>query len=209
MGKIQYKKKMDSITAKATTEHVAFCFDVLEKYLETPKGFKTPPLPATIADIKVPLFVTWYTVQRGERNLRGCIGTFEPESLSKNLGRYTLISALEDDRFSPISKRELPSLECEVNLLVNFEQGRDAFDWEVGKHGIQISFNENNEVYDATYLPHVASEQRWDHEKTLRSLIRKAGYRGSPDVVLPKLSLTRYQSSESKLTYGEYKRLRQ
>jgi len=35
--------------------------------------------------------------------LRGCIGTFSPESLTKILGKYALISALQDDRFEPVS----------------------------------------------------------------------------------------------------------
>jgi hypothetical protein len=40
-----------------------------------------------------PLFVTWNTVSaRGEKRLRGCIGTFEPLDLEEGLGSYALTS---------------------------------------------------------------------------------------------------------------------
>lgn len=40
-----------------------------------------------------PLFVTWNTVsKRGSKNLRGCIGTFEPHELDEGLRSYALTS---------------------------------------------------------------------------------------------------------------------
>jgi len=62
------------------------------------------------------------------------------------LSRYAYISAFEDDRFDPISKKELPYLSCAVSLLTNFEQGKNAYDWEVGIHGITIEFQESNHL---------------------------------------------------------------
>ena len=42
---------------------------------------------------KYPLFVTWDTIDsRGRKSLRGCIGTFQAEELSKGLQKYSLIS---------------------------------------------------------------------------------------------------------------------
>lgn len=40
-----------------------------------------------------------------------------------------------------------------VSLLVDFEEGKDALDWEVGKHGIIIKANYKGEYYSATFLP--------------------------------------------------------
>lgn len=100
----------------------AFCFEVLESKLNNQK-------PQTLAEqfqhIVSPIFVTWLY----ENELRGCIGTFSPSPLSKILGKYALISALQDDRFDPISIKELPKLTACVSLLVNFKSDRDAFDW--------------------------------------------------------------------------------
>jgi uncharacterized protein (TIGR00296 family) len=89
--------------------------------------------------------VTWHTT--GDE-LRGCIGTFTSEPLSKNLSQYALISALQDSRFPPITSQELSSLSVAVSLLVNFD--KDALhplDWQVGKHGIIISFKHKGIPY--------------------------------------------------------------
>lgn len=59
----------------------------------------------------------------------------------------------------------------------------------------------NGEEYGATFLPEVAPEQGWDHEKTLKSLIRKAGYHGNYKEVLDKIVVTTYESTRFKITY--------
>ncbi|TVY31879.1 Uncharacterized protein LSUB1_G008520, partial [Lachnellula subtilissima] len=93
-----------------------------------------------------PLFVTWNTISptSHSRHLRGCIGTFETQPLSTGLSSYALHSALQDHRFSPITKGELPSLEVSVTLLTDFETCKGAMDWELGVHGIRISFYAKN-----------------------------------------------------------------
>ena len=84
-----------------------------------------------MADNKYPLFVTWTTGQEDE--LRGCIGTFSSDSkLSKILGRYALISSLEDDRFEPVTLNELPNLKVGLSLLINFQSIEDPLSWNVG-----------------------------------------------------------------------------
>jgi len=102
-------------------------------------------------------------------------GTFASKPLNGLLKKYALTSALNDSRFDPIDLKEMSSLNCSVSLLVEFEKGKDAMDWEVGKHGIEIFFEEGNEEYSATFLPEVAAEEKWSREETLRHLIRKAG----------------------------------
>lgn len=81
---------------EATKDHCKFCFETLEAKL---KKQKLPEFPKGMVDHKVPIFVTWML----DGELRGCIGTFEHSNLSKVLSQYALISALEDDRFDPIS----------------------------------------------------------------------------------------------------------
>ncbi|CZT20169.1 related to ammecr1 protein [Ramularia collo-cygni] len=128
-----------------------------------------------------PLFVTWNTVTRsGQKNLRGCIGTFEAQELEYGLRSYALTSALEDVRFSPIPSSLIPSLSVHVTLLTNFSTpSKEPLDWTLGKHGIRISFNHKGRRYGATYLPDVAPEQGWTKEETLISLMRKGGWNGS------------------------------
>lgn len=176
----------------ATQQMCMYCFDVLLSKLDPNHIPKLTP-PKEWLNQKYPLFVTWKKSGR----LRGCIGTFEADNLKKNLRNYSLQSALNDSRFSPIKLNEVPLLTCEVNLLIDFEQVGSLYDWKIGTHGIIIKYG----GYQATYLPSVAVEQGWSKKQTLESLARKSGYSGPID----NFKLTRYKSSKASLTYEQYK----
>ena len=173
-----------------------YTFDTLISYLtkkEIPNCF-----PNSFKNKKFPLFVTWTTGK--QKNLRGCIGTFASNDLEKNLKKFALTAALQDDRFPPISEKEIKNLNCGISLLVNFEKAKDCWDWEIGKHGIDIQF----EYYSATFLPEVPVEHNMDKRTTLENLIEKAGYYGSLEEVEKKIKMTRYQSIKLFMTYDEY-----
>jgi len=158
-----------------------------------------------------PLFVTWNTVSRnGSRSLRGCIGTFEAQDLDDGLRSYALTSAFDDTRFLPITLRELPSLECGVTLLTNFESAADPMDWELGKHGLRISFTYHSRRYGSTYLPDVAREQGWTKEETVISLMRKAGWSGRKEDwrKVADLNVTRYQGHQIRVEHREWREWR-
>lgn len=53
----------------------------------------------------------------------------------------------------------MPYLNVAVSFLVNFEEASGPLDWVVGKHGIIINFLDE---YEATFLPEVAAEEKWD-----------------------------------------------
>ncbi|QDZ20700.1 hypothetical protein A3770_04p32180 [Chloropicon primus] len=200
-----------AIDNEATREHVVYCWDVLVNHYAGKQG-PEPPFENAFC----PLFVTWKKRRSldstEEPLLRGCIGTLDAKDLHSNLGKYTLISALQDRRFNPIAARELEYLDCTVSLLTNFEKGLQWDDWEVGTHGMIIEFEDPNNPagysYSATYLPEVAHEQGWTREECIDSLISKAGYTKNPTNVRlnPKnpLRLTRYQSSLCTVSYQEY-----
>lgn len=155
-----------------------------------------------------PLFVTWNTVspRSGHTSLRGCIGTFEAQELEEGLASYAITSAMHDMRFDPVDKSELPSLEVAVTLLTDFEDCDDPMDWELGTHGLRISFTDRGRRYGSTYLPDVATEQGWTKEETLVSLMRKAGWMGKKDKWqdVP-LRVVRYQGKKKTLQYKDYK----
>jgi len=197
----------DKTQITATPHHCIYCFDVLisaAKHHPTPlKDY--PPLPSSIPDTETPVFVSWH---KNGHELRGCIGTFAKDSLSESLPEYTMKSAFEDKRFKPISEKEISSLSCSVSLLTNFEKAKDALDWEIGKHGIIIELEEDDEYYRATYLPDVPKPRGWTKEETLKHLLKKAGYGGKLKDVMDKLSLERYESSKCEITYQEYSDLK-
>ena len=115
-----------------------FVFDVLISKL-TKKKIQTD-FPEVFKNEKFPVFVTWTTGKN--KDLRGCIGTFHSDDLEKNLKNFALSAAFEDSRFPPINEKEIPTLNCGISLLINFEDAKNCYDWEVGKHGIQIFFEE-------------------------------------------------------------------
>ncbi len=129
----------------STIEHCAYCFDSLLESLTN----SIPPPAINLSSSSVvsfPLFVTWKKKSRStldhlsDWSLRGCIGTFTSKELSHGLKEFSLISALQDSRFSPIKSNEICLLKVEVSLLINFEQGEHYLDWSLGDHGIQIEF---------------------------------------------------------------------
>ncbi|ANB11219.1 hypothetical protein AWJ20_4021 [Sugiyamaella lignohabitans] len=185
--------------------YAVYAFDVLVAHLE---GRAPVTLAQCLAAVpgsppltgKSPLFVTWNTIAKdGDASLRGCIGTFQEEELESGVASYSLTAALEDPRFRPIQKRELPHLECGVTILKNFESAANPMDWEIGVHGIKGVFTHRGRRTSATFLPDVAVEQGWDKETTLVYLADKAN--AHPDSTI---SLTRYQGEKSAIRYEEY-----
>ena len=177
-----------------------FSFDVILSFFDKKEEIK-PNFPEKFKKYSYPLFVTWSKGE--EHHLRGCIGTFNSDNLEKNLATYSLFAAFKDSRFEPMKLEEVKDLNCGISLLVNFENVDNIYDWEIGKHGIQIEF-ESDRYYRGTYLPEVAKEQEWDHKKTLKSLVRKAGYYGNFDDVEKLIKLKRYMSIKINMTYQEY-----
>lgn len=117
----------------------------------------------------------------------------------------TVHSALHDTRFRPISTSELPTLECGITLLTDFETAASPLEWEVGTHGVRIAFLHKGRRYSATYLPSVAEEQGWSREETLTSLIRKAGCDGVRWDEAESLRVTRYQGRVTHVGYEEWR----
>ncbi|UKJ89551.2 hypothetical protein MACJ_002802 [Theileria orientalis] len=198
---------LDSFVDDVDDTLCAVCFDTLEEELNNEKSEPRPCLTKlTSKNVKCPLFVTWNFKDGDDEELRGCIGTLEPTSLS-NLKRYAHMSAFQDSRFSPISAPELEKLVCKLSLLHSYELCKNYLDWEVGKHGVLLEFEVNGQGYSATYLPEVALEHNMTKEVAIEQLIRKSGYRGRvTDSLLSSLQVTRYQSKKVKMDYGEYKK---
>ena len=108
----------------AHIDHAHFCFDVLHSRLHS----TTPHLPR-FENHQYPLFVTYSSGP--EKELRGCIGNFEPLFLHEGLKEYALVAALRDRRFQPVRVEELGGLSCGVSLLVEFERNLKYLDWTV------------------------------------------------------------------------------
>ncbi|CAO4365220.1 unnamed protein product [Caenorhabditis nigoni] len=184
----------------ANIEMAVYCFDVIYAQLNRQKD---PAVPREIPDVKLPLFVTW---KKGvHHDLRGCIGTFSDLRLGEGLNEYAKTSAFHDSRFKPITKEEVPSLQCGVSLLINFENIHNYRDWTIGRHGVRMNFNDGRRTRSAVFLPEVASEQGWNHVETIDHLIRKSGYNDYiTEELRQSLRIVRFQSSKIVLDYKDY-----
>lgn len=114
--------------------------------------------------------------------MRGCIGTFETIPLYEGLKKFSLKSAFEDGRFSPIKENEIDSLQISINIILNKERvtDDDHKDWEIGLHGLELIYAGR---YSSTFLPQVIKDEMWTKEETLKQLFIKAGL---PSRTIPK-----------------------
>lgn len=82
--------------------------------------------------------------------------------------------------------------------------------WEIGKHGLRISFTYHSRRYGATYLPDVARDQGWTKEETLVSLMRKAGWNGRRDDwrKVGDLNVVTYQGLKVSIHYRQWREWR-
>lgn len=81
------------------------------------------------------------TLRRSDGSLRGCIGSLEPQagSLSEEVSRCAVLSALEDSRFAAVSAEELGELEIEVSVLGSLEAVADELGLDPSRYGVVVS----------------------------------------------------------------------
>jgi AmmeMemoRadiSam system protein A len=110
-------------------------------------------------------------------NLRGCIGTIEPEQpLLDGVEANALNAAFRDPRFAPLEVKELTTTDIEISVLtvprkLAFKDSEDLkAQLKPGVHGVILSKGWQR----ATFLPQVW-EQLPDKEMFLKHLCQKAG----------------------------------
>jgi AmmeMemoRadiSam system protein B/AmmeMemoRadiSam system protein A len=106
-------------------------------------------------------FVTLHT---SEGKLRGCIGRFQPDApLYQVVKDMTISSALNDYRFSPVTKDEVPEVDIEISVLTPLKEIHSVEEIELGRHGIYMV----KEGRSGTFLPQVAKSTNWTKEEFL------------------------------------------
>jgi uncharacterized protein (TIGR00296 family) len=148
------------------------------EYLKTRKRV---PVPESIPEkLEQPcgVFVTINSVEKGEKELRGCIGLPYPtEPLAQAVIQSAVSSATEDPRFYPLSPSELDKVVFEVSVLTPPEriQAKKVKEYpsriKVGKDGLIVERG----IYKGLLLPQVPVEWNWDEEEFLCQCCVKAG----------------------------------
>jgi len=74
------------------------------------------------------------------RNLRGCIGTFEPAepNVAREIIRNAISSACQDPRFHAVTEDELPELEYTVDLLSVPEKISNIEELDPRRYGVIV-----------------------------------------------------------------------
>ena len=105
-------------------------------------------------------------------DLRGCIGQLYPDrELYKIVQHCVLSAALEDSRFIPVRREELPVLNIEISVLAPFHRIKDIEEIQIGRHGIYVV----QDRFKGLLLPQVATDYGWDKRTFLEQTCRKAG----------------------------------
>jgi AmmeMemoRadiSam system protein A len=89
----------------------------VETFVSERRIVEPPPLlPSSMLAQRSACFVSIKTI---ERELRGCIGTIEPDknTLAEEIIANAVNAATRDPRFQPVSPTELPSLRYSVDVL--------------------------------------------------------------------------------------------
>lgn len=160
---------------KLTQENLQWCLELAKKvfifYIENNEILEVPieEIPSRLLEHQA-CFVTY----KKQEQLRGCIGSIFPTCpLYQEITRQAIHAAVEDPRFPPISKSELPEISIEVTILSPPFAIKTPREFVVGEHGIIL----RKDGHSAVFLPQVAEEQGWGMEETLTHLSLKAGLR--------------------------------
>jgi hypothetical protein len=140
------------------------------------KGEKPPQFNFADADLqkKFGVFVT--LKNKGDGELRGCIGRFEGTTeIYKLVSEVTVDSATRDSRFfgCRIKESELDNIKIEISLLSPLTPVNGLDEIVLGKHGVYAVFGGG--AGRATFLPQVATETGWSLEEFMEELSQKAG----------------------------------
>jgi len=104
--------------------------------------------------------------------LRGCIGYVSPlKPLYLTVRDVAMMAALRDQRFRPVTARELGDIEYEISVLSPLRRVRDIQEIRIGQHGLLI----HGGGHGGLLLPQVASDEKWDRTTFLEQVCYKAG----------------------------------
>ncbi len=152
--------------------------EAVEHYLRSKRILKVPNGAPKKLTEPSGVFVTINNVERGVKELRGCIGhPYPTEPLLKALIDSAVSSAVRDPRFRPLSLKELGHVVFEVSVLtppelIEVEKPVEyASKIKVGRDGLVVERG----YYKGLLLPQVPVEWGWDAEEFLGHCCLKAG----------------------------------
>ena len=145
--------------------------EIARASIEAAVSGKRAPEPAGISKKLKEPYGIFVTINK-HGNLRGCIGRIiGDQPLYLSCQQMARAAALEDPRFSPVTKEELPDLEIEISILTPLQKIDKKDDIVIGRDGLLI----RKGMYSGLLLPQVASEYGWTVDEFLAQTCYKAG----------------------------------
>jgi len=128
---------------------------------------ETPPSLADWSEIRS----AFVTIRGPGGRLRGCMGECPARrALPECVRRVAVRAALDDPRFEPLSREELPDVRFEISVLTDLRPIA-ATEVEVGRHGLLVTSPRGAGLL----LPQVPVAFGWDRGQFLAALCDKAG----------------------------------
>ncbi len=170
-GAVEFiKGQPPALTGEDKAALLKLARDTLREYLATHNKPQFEPASPAIQQPRA----TFVTLRhRLTHELRGCRGeVFARYPLWESVQRVSLLSALDDPRFPPLSAGELPDMHLEISVLTPLRLARSPEEIVVGRHGVMIRAGARGGLF----LPQVPVEQGWDRDEYLSTLCwMKAG----------------------------------
>jgi len=159
---------LSELTPKQQSRLLSLAREAVREYTETGKLAEVRETdPALLRPAAS--FVT--LTEGGE--LRGCIGSLEPDApLYRAVREKAVAACSQDPRFPPVAFRELGSLTLEISVLSPLRKVKSANEIQLGTHGVVVSEG----LHRGVFLPQVAGETGWSRDEFLSHLcVEKAG----------------------------------
>ena len=146
-----YKMFYDFMNTRYTSNwylndaYVNLAKEAVEVYLTTGKTIEVPKdLPKEMYEkCQNGVFISIHN----KGVLRGCQGTSFPTlTIAEEIIKFSIITATQDKRYTPVTKSELKNLTYEVNVLGTFEKVKDKSELDVKKYGIVVKKGSNRGI---------------------------------------------------------------
>jgi hypothetical protein len=132
---------------------------------------------------------TFVSIHLRSGDLRGCIGTFEPQM--SNVAEETIVNAISsataDPRFRPITPGELADLEYSVDVLTQPEPVADKSELDAKKYGVIVESGWRRGLL----LPDLEGVESVEHQIDICR--QKGGISGHEPVKLYRFQVKRYK----------------
>jgi len=164
----------------------------IETYFKTGKVMDIPDgLPKEMYQRKAGVFVTLWKRENGQKQLRGCIGTYLPTkpNIAQEIIENSLSAALRDPRFVPLTKDELNLVSIEISILSPPKRIKSLDELDPKKYGIIVSTADGRK---GLLLPDV--EDVDEVEKQISIAAQKGGIDPARDeLIIYKFTVEKYE----------------